>query len=116
MEDKFKCRVCGLRQFPDLPWGEDGRQPSYNICDCCGVEFGYGDDGLQNCLRLRRRWVEVENCRWFSPKLCPRDWNLPAQIRAVPAAFKSDDDETLIRAYLKAGEQTIYGLPALTAI
>ncbi|WP_292556379.1 hypothetical protein [Mesorhizobium sp.] len=116
IEDKFKCRVCGLSQYPDLPWGEDGRQPSFNICDCCGVEFGYGDDGLENCLRLRRHWVEVERCRWFSPRDRPADWDLPAQIRGIPKAYKSDDDEKLINAHIDAGEPPLRGLSALSAI
>ncbi|PBC22211.1 hypothetical protein CK226_16405 [Mesorhizobium sp. WSM4311] len=44
-QGKFKCRVCGLDQSPDMPWGESGGEPSYAICSCCGVEFGYEDDG-----------------------------------------------------------------------
>ncbi|CDX15842.1 conserved hypothetical protein [Mesorhizobium sp. ORS 3359] len=115
-EDKFKCRVCGLSQFPDLPWGEDGQQPSFNICDCCGVEFGYGDDGLQACLRLRRHWIEVEYCHWSSPKDRPADWDMPAQVRGIPARYKAPRDEESIRIYQEASEPPLSGLAALDAI
>jgi hypothetical protein len=37
-----RCRVCGLDQ-QSPPWGVDGKSPTYAICDCCGVEFGYED-------------------------------------------------------------------------
>ena len=115
VEDKFKCRVCGLSQFPDVPWGEDGLLSSFDICDCSGVEFGYGDDGLQNCLSIRRHWVEVKRCEWSWPKERPADWDMAAQIRGIPLAYKGTDDERLIQAYLDAGEPPLRGLAALSA-
>ena len=115
-EDRYKCRVCGLDQSPDLPWGENGDHASFNICSCCGVEFGYEDDSLQNCLSVRRHWVEIRRCAWFAPKEQPTDWNMPAQIRAIPLAYKGNDDEELIRIYLEAREQPLRGLSALGAI
>ena len=36
----YVCRVCGAEQ-PEAPWGDDGETPTYDICNCCGVEFGY---------------------------------------------------------------------------
>jgi len=113
IEDKFKCRVCGLAQFPDLPWGENGKESSYEICPCCGVEFGHEDDGLLNCLRLRRQWVEDRHCGWWSPRLRPRDWDIPAQIRGIASAFEGAEDEQLIRSYLDAAEPPPRGLAAL---
>jgi len=113
VEDKFKCRVCGLSQYPDLPWGEDGQEPSYFICACCGVEFGDEDHDLENCLVIRRNWIETKRCTWFSPKERPVDWDMPAQIRSIPAACKGDDDEALIRIYLEMREQPLTGLHAL---
>ena len=116
VEDKFKCRVCGLSQYPDLPWGEDGQDPSYFICACCGVEFGYDDETLENCLAIRRHWVETRRCAWFDPKERPADWDMPAQISAIPLAYQGDDDEALIRIYLEAREPPLRGLSALDAI
>ncbi len=40
--NEHNCRVCGL-YIDDLPWGEDGNCPTYEICSCCGVEFGNED-------------------------------------------------------------------------
>ncbi|QKC80811.1 hypothetical protein [Mesorhizobium sp. NZP2077] len=116
VEDKFKCRVCGLSQFPDLPWGEDGQDPAYFICACCGVEAGYEDDGLQNCLSIRQHWVEIRRCGWFAPKERPVDWDMAAQIRGIPLAYKGADDERLIQTYLDTGEPLPKGLAALSAV
>ena len=38
--NKLACRVCGKVQ-DDPTWGEDGKTPTFDICDCCGVQFGY---------------------------------------------------------------------------
>jgi hypothetical protein len=116
IEDRYKCRVCGLDQSPDLPWGENGDHASFNICSCCGVEFGYEDDSVQNCLSVRRHWVEIRLGAWFAPKEQPSDWDMPAQIRAIPSAYKGHDDEELIRIYLETREQPLRGLSALDAI
>ncbi|MER8369637.1 hypothetical protein [Mesorhizobium sp. M1348] len=115
-QDNFKCRVCGLDQSPDLPWGENSKEPSYIICSCSGVEFGYEDDGLGNCLSIRRHWVEVRRCKWFAPEDRPLDWDMPAQIRGIPLAYKGAEDEQLIQLYLQAGEPPLQGLAALSAV
>ena len=39
---KYICPVCGYDLgFP--AW--DGESPSDEICNCCGIQFGYGDIG-----------------------------------------------------------------------
>lgn len=40
------CRVCGLDQ-DENPWGEDNASPTFDICACCGTEFGYHDFTLE---------------------------------------------------------------------
>lgn len=50
------CRVCGYE--PGLaPWGEDGISPSWEICACCGVEFGYEDATAAGVVSHRARWL-----------------------------------------------------------
>lgn len=55
-KELFLCRVCGLEQ-DDTPWGEDGKTASFNICDCCGVDFGYQDAKLTGIKKYRERWL-----------------------------------------------------------
>jgi hypothetical protein len=59
-EDLFKCRVCGYNCAPFLPWGEDGKTPSYSICPRCGIEFGYEDSSENVILYARKKFLQNE--------------------------------------------------------
>jgi hypothetical protein len=76
MKDKndfFLCRICGLRQ-DEMPWGADGKTPTYQICDCCGVEFGYEDCTVQSIENFRKSWLE-RGAKWFRESQKPEDWS-----------------------------------------
>jgi len=55
----YVCRVFGALQS-DPPWGETGKDPSFDICDCCGVEFGYEDATLSGLKRYRENGYLAE--------------------------------------------------------
>ena len=40
--DQYYSRVCGY-ELAYFPWGENNDTPSYEICPCCGAEFGCDD-------------------------------------------------------------------------
>lgn len=80
------CRVCGLYS-EELPYGEDGKSPTYDICYCCGVEFGYEDYTVESTLEYRTKWIS-EGAKWFTPKEKPDGWNLEEQLKQVPDGFK----------------------------
>lgn len=90
MENKktdFYCRVCGLKQEkPEFFWGEDNKTPSYNICFCCGVEFGYEDDRLENIRKYRGRWLDLGG-KWFESKKMPQNWNVKEQMKNIPKEY-----------------------------
>jgi hypothetical protein len=85
------CRVCGflyVEESPaELPWGEDGRSPSYGYCVCCGVEFGYQDASPVGARRWRTRWLD-SGPQWHDPSAQPPGWNLDEQLAAIPEAFR----------------------------
>jgi hypothetical protein len=81
-----RCRVCGLSQ-PIPPWGDSGRDPSFDFCPCCGVEFGYGDANVVAARGWRERWVAA-GASWDDPSARPADWSLDEQLAHVPAAFR----------------------------
>lgn len=83
--NKLICRVCGKIQ-DDPPWGEDGNCPTYNICDCCGTEFGYGDCTLEAVKASRKRWLET-GARWKYPEEKPTNWSLENQIKNIPNQY-----------------------------
>jgi hypothetical protein len=82
----MSCRVCGLLQG-DPPWGEDGSSPTFNICPCCGVEFGYEDSLVKGVHLYREAWLK-KGAPWQKPKNRPQDWDLEAQLSQVPGEFK----------------------------
>jgi len=51
------CRICGYFDKDLMPWGEDGDIPSFEICPCCGVEFGYEDVQIDSIVRYRKKWM-----------------------------------------------------------
>lgn len=93
-----RCRACGFDHFPDFPWGENGKLASFDICECCGIQYGYDDDGTaESCYKVRKYWVENEQCAFWSPNRQPPDnWSPSQQLRWIPAGFRVQDDERLI--------------------
>ena len=83
--DQLRCRVCGLIQ-DEPPRGEDGRTATFDICDCCGVEFGYEDSARESARRYRQRWLE-KGARWHISRSRPADWDLESQLKAVPEGW-----------------------------
>jgi hypothetical protein len=86
MEDLLRCRVCGFKHY-DFPWGADGKTPSFEICECCGTEFGYEDYQLGSIHKARAEWI-AEGARWAMPISMPIGWKLEEQIAAIPESFK----------------------------
>lgn len=71
----YTCPVCGWDQLAENP-----RCPTYEICPCCGTEFGY-DDYARSPLLLRAQWV-ARGMRWWSRhRAAPEGWNAWAQLR-----------------------------------
>jgi hypothetical protein len=79
------CRVCGL-YIDDLPWGEDGCSPTYEICSCCGLEFGNEDYTIESTNKYREEWI-AKGAKWFESKEKPENWNLEEQLKNIPQAF-----------------------------
>lgn len=70
----YICRVCGAKQS-DASWGNDGESPTYDICDCCAVEFGYKDSTLQGINKYRKTWLD-SGAWWVHKKSEPETWPL----------------------------------------
>ncbi|BAE85638.1 hypothetical protein [Desulfitobacterium hafniense] len=76
----YTCHVCGYPDLDEAPWGDDEKSPSYNICPCCGVEFGYEDSQDIALIAYRNNWIK-KGAKWFTPSLKPDNWNLEEQLR-----------------------------------
>ncbi|BEG98213.1 hypothetical protein [Bacteroides sedimenti] len=79
---EHNCRVCGL-YIEDKPWGKDGLCPTYEICPCCGVEFGNEDYTPESIKRFRNNWIQ-QGAKWDESRDKPENWNLNEQLRDIP--------------------------------
>jgi hypothetical protein len=98
----YFCPCCG---YPELdcpaylrlgqpPWNNPGPPPydqwygeaSYDVCECCGFEFGNDDNpGTAPPLTFeafRREWM-ANGCLWFDPTRRPEDWQVDLQLAAA---------------------------------
>lgn len=80
------CRVCGLYYKTFYPWGEDGTAASHDICDCCGIEFGYEDSNLVAIRAARKKWIDSKFA-WFKKDKKPAGWDSSKQIANIPKSF-----------------------------
>jgi hypothetical protein len=76
--EHHRCPVCC---YPDLdePAYDELGCASFEICPCCGTEFGYDDSGASH-EELRRRWL-ARGAPWFSrSRLPPPGWSAVEQL------------------------------------
>ncbi|MDB4993805.1 MAG: hypothetical protein JWM74_1237 [Myxococcaceae bacterium] len=79
---EMHCRVCGLRQDEAI-WGVDGQSATFDICACCGCEFGYEDCSIDGIRRHREKWISSGGS-WFDPTKRPVGWTIEDQLSKVP--------------------------------
>lgn len=82
----YRCRVCGWKAA-DAPWGENGNSPTFDYCDCCGVEFGYGDATPAAIRSTREQWIATGG-KWAEESVKPAGWSLDKQLASIPEAYK----------------------------
>ena len=77
----YICLICGFNKLREAPFDKYSCG-SYEICHCCGCEFGYDIMHLDNekLVKLRESWIN--NGMIFKTKeKIPLDWNANEQIK-----------------------------------
>ncbi len=69
------CSICGLSWSE--PIDKEELRYSYDICSCCGCEYGYDDNPT-----YRESWLK-QGAPWFASKYRPPNWNLEEQLRHI---------------------------------
>jgi hypothetical protein len=70
------CPVCGFDGLKEAPY--DGHNaPSYEICPCCGFEFGF--ENKESFISFRKDWI-AQGSLWFMPNAKPKNWDLHKQL------------------------------------
>lgn len=83
------CPVCGWDGLIKPPYNKYG-EPSYEICFCCGFEYGYtdGNNGFSFNTR-RKKWIQ-EGYTFMSPERCPKGWGKEMALRQMENVKKVD--------------------------
>ena len=77
------CRVCGYAGLERAPRGRDGGG-SYEICPCCGYQYGVDDDDRQITPEAwREEWVKGGMKWWSKGMKSPAGWDPQAQLAKV---------------------------------
>jgi len=82
----FTCPVCYYAALQEPP-------RDYNICECCGTEFGV-DDEFCSYAELREKWIQA-GAQWFF-RTPPVSWNPWVQLLAANVARFSYEKEFAI--------------------
>ena len=78
---KYICPVCGYPELSEPPRDENGA-PSFDMCNCCGVEYGYEDCTPESILKYREEWIK-NGCIWLFENDKPIDWSLEGQLNNI---------------------------------
>lgn len=83
----YCCPVCGFEGLEEPPYDEYN-EPSYEVCSCCGFEFGVDDDveteegkllAISEAQKLfREKWMS-EGCLVFS-EYYPKEFQKDGKI------------------------------------
>ncbi|WP_440945327.1 hypothetical protein ACSAZL_14425 [Methanosarcina sp. T3] len=71
------CPVCGYDGLDEPPYDID-EVPSYEICSCCGFEYGFDEEGYY-FEEYRDKWIK-DGWKWSSPDKKPDNWDNIKQL------------------------------------
>lgn len=71
--------ICPARGWTDAHPRDEFGYSTFEICDCCGIEFGYEDSTPEGIRTYRERWLTA-GARWFKLKSKPDGWSLELQL------------------------------------
>lgn len=82
MKKYYICPICGYDKLEEPPYDEFG-EPSYEICPCCGIEFGFDLENYHITQEeYRKKWIN-NGGEWFDPQEKPQKWDIRQQLKNV---------------------------------
>lgn len=82
--DYYICPVCGWDKIEEFP------NNTFEICPCCGTEYGVADNGYQDIASwefLRQIWIENGYRWWSNMQNPPEDWQPLKQLKNAKKLF-----------------------------
>lgn len=98
----YRCPVCAFKGMQDPP-------SDYNICPCCGTEFGY-DDFSSDHRDLRNEWLSRGALWWSEDEPPPQGWSPGIQLLEAGVGF------VLNSPSWNTQERVIYNSPLVSLI
>ena len=109
ISDSFTCPCCGYNglerpaysrlsnvwstRFIIPPYELYFGEPSYEVCSCCGFEFGNDDNpGTSSPVSFEQylnEWV-LSGSEWFDPTKKPDGWHLGVQLQKAGIRFNKE--------------------------
>lgn len=79
---KYTCPICGYNKLNEPPYDEHNCA-SFEICPCCGFEFGYDDNDQGDTFeQYRGKWI-LNGAKWFNNNKKPKNWILEEQLKNI---------------------------------
>ena len=78
---QYKCLVCSFKGLDEEPYDAEG-YGSYEICPCCGFQFGVDDfpDKEEGIKNWREQWIEGGYKWFYNEHLKPLNWDPVEQL------------------------------------
>jgi hypothetical protein len=92
---RMTCPVCAYNKLPYAP-------RDYEICPCCGTEFG-NDDAELSHQELRQRWAD-QHAPWFFGEP-PEHWNPWLQL--IQGGYAADVPTFVNALFVRANTPTV---------
>ncbi|WP_124979580.1 hypothetical protein [Nonlabens xiamenensis] len=83
-KEEYKCRCCGLK-YTEPTW-YDKNDASFDICICCGVEFGVQDTHIKSVREYRLDWLQ-SGAEWFVRESMPKEWEVFDQLKNIESKW-----------------------------
>ena len=80
----YICHVCGYNGEESYYENEGKLFGTQNICPCCNVQHGYGDDGFDSVNTYRNHWLTVMQGAFNTKELEPINWDREIQMKNIP--------------------------------
>lgn len=91
---KYICPICGYDKLDECPYDIAG-EPSFDICPCCGFEYGYDDMNSGFTFeQYREKWIK-DGCKWFDREGKPENWELNKQLRNIKSYKRNLENEII---------------------
>jgi hypothetical protein len=92
------CPVCGFDDLDEPPYSDAG-DGLFEICPCCGFQFGVSDDNQGVSFHEWREWWINQGMSWSSKGIpAPQGWDPHQQLSNLTERINNPLNDSLLSA------------------